>query len=36
MSLNSCFECKKKISNIVDARPHCGCPMNNNYIKEFK
>jgi len=35
MALIRCFECKKKISNIVDVCPDCGCHMNNNYIKEF-
>ena len=35
MSLIRCSECKKKISNIVDVCPHCGYPMNKDYIKEY-
>ena len=35
MSLIRCSECKKKISNIVNVCPHCGCSMNKDYIKEL-
>ena len=35
MSLIRCFECKKKISNIVDVCPHCGYPMSKDFIKDF-